>query len=185
MLLTGTDQRVSSIPATVDEHRQVILHAEQLATLRRRITTSEAHVAALMAERAAAERARHEASVAEALGDGAFMPPSPAAANLARLTADIEQARSEQAALRDALQRLTVIAAGVKKQVAQEVAGEVAKAARQRLEAMLPLVQKLAALNAEMLQLAAREPELRIPAAGFLEMWIAQAHACGLEDDVQ
>jgi hypothetical protein len=111
-------------PTTIHEHALVTRHTRQLEELGEKLRAAQGHETQLVAEQEQLRRAQHEAGVAVAMGDAA--PGSDDADRMTRLrelATEIDAARTDAAALSDAHQRLTTLAAATRQQAQAEIDG--------------------------------------------------------------
>jgi hypothetical protein len=168
-------------PQGADEDRLVQRHAEQHRALGGQVADAQARVAALIQEQMTLRAAEHERSVSALLGHDA---PSEdhGADRLSQIDGEIAMARAGVNAAQDALERHSVIAAGVREQAQRKFESEVRGAAHAVLERMVAHGDQLLALTEQLQQLVSLCPGgLLVPISGFLETWVKQARALEAE----
>ncbi len=172
------------MPASVDQYPPVQRHNRQLAALQEKFTAARVRHASLLTERDSLRSQHRQGEVAELLGDGRPGDAATTADRLAHIDEDIAAAVEAVSAAQDAIHVLEVIAAGGRESAQRDVDAKVAAAAVQTYRTMHPLVQQVAALNAQLIILLQRCPTnpgvpfIPLPETWFTE-WLSRLDALG------
>jgi hypothetical protein len=166
----------NAIPTSADDHKDVQRHVRQRKELDGKLHAAEERQAALVAERDQLRRARHDHEVAVLLGEGGGDEHPDHTARLTQVESEIVAADATLAAVRDALERHAVLAAGTRQQVEEEIRRQHQAAAHAVVRKMLPLAEDLMTLNKQLIDIGERSPiTLLAPPPALLIAWMEQA----------
>ena len=143
------------LPGNVDEHPEVQRHKRQRAELMAALISVQTDLTRLVIEREGLLREQHNATVAALLGEPVPQASDAPRARLAEIDVELQGLKSREQALQDAVAKVDVAMKRVRAQAQTDLREQLCADAREVVRTMLPVVEQLEALNAELTRLHA------------------------------